>query len=392
MLSEYQYYEFQAIDRPLDADARAALRELSSRADITASSFVNTYEWGDFRGDPKEVLAGYFDLFLYLANWGSRRFAVRLPARLLDIESIGRFCHDECCACWTTGDHAVVDIWRDEIDAGDWVEGGGVLAGLVPLREDILRGDLRLFYLVWLMSVEDGLVEDAVSEPLPGLAPLSPALAAAADFFDIDPDLVEAAAASGAPAGPPDGGRAAATEAIRTLSVAEKDALLLRLYDGERHLGAELRRRMRVDTTGASAAAGGQRTAGELRSAARRLAAERERAAAARAAAERRQREAAAAEARETYLNALAKRGEASWRDVEQLITSRNGRGYESAVSLIADLRELARRTGQEDAVTRRVDDIRARHDRKRRLIERLDAAGLGQPATLLEPDPERGE
>ena len=374
-MSEYQYYEFQAIDRPLDAVARAALRELSSRADITASSFVNTYEWGEFRGDPKEVLACYFDLFLYLANWGSRRIAIRLPARLLDIESLGRFCHDECCACWTTGDHAVVDIWRDEIDAGDWVDGGGVLAGLVPLREDILRGDLRLFYLVWLMSVEDGLVEDAASEPLPGLAPLSPALAAAADFFDIDPDLVEVAAASGAAAGSPDGERAAAADAVRALPAAEKDALLLRLYDGERHLDAELRRRMRAETTGASAVGGGQRTAGELREAARRLAADRERAAAA-----------------ETYLNALARRGDASWDEVEALITNRNGRGYENAVRLIADLRELARRTGQEDAVTRRVDDIRARHGRKRRLIERLDAAGLGQPSTLLESDPERGQ
>ena len=149
---------------------------------------------------------------------------------------------------------------------------------------------------------------------------------------------------------------------------------------------------MRAETTGASAVGGGQRTAGELREAARRLAADRERAAAARAAAERRQREVEAAKARETYLNALARRGDASWDEVEALITNRNGRGYENAVRLIADLRELARRTGQEDAVTRRVDDIRARHGRKRRLIERLDAAGLGQPSTLLESDPERGQ
>ena len=51
-MSEYQYYEFQAIDRPLSDADRAALRDLSTRARITATSFTNSYEWGDFKGDP----------------------------------------------------------------------------------------------------------------------------------------------------------------------------------------------------------------------------------------------------------------------------------------------------------------------------------------------------
>ena len=51
-MSEYQYYEFTAVDRPLSTRDRAELRALSTRADITATSFVNTYEWGTFKGDP----------------------------------------------------------------------------------------------------------------------------------------------------------------------------------------------------------------------------------------------------------------------------------------------------------------------------------------------------
>lgn len=376
-MSEYQYYEFQTVDRLLDPDEQAELRELSSRAEITAGSFINDYEWGDFRGDAKKVLARYFDLFLYLANWGSRRFAIRLPARLVNIEALKRFCHDESCDCWTTGDHAVIDIWRDEIEADDWLDGSGLLTRLSPLREDILRGDLRLFYLVWLMAVEDELVEDEAIEPLPGLAPLSPGLTAAADFFDIDPDLVEAAAAFGAPVRSPDVERDAAAAFIRALPATEKDVLLLRLYDNDRHLGVELRRRVLAATAGEPAAGSGQRTAGELREAARCLAADRQRVAAAQAAAERRRCEAAAAEAREKRLDALAARGEAAWGEVEELIALRNQFGYESAVSLIDDLRELARRTGQEDDVAHRIGDIRARHDRKRKLIERLDVADL---------------
>ena len=42
-MSEYQYYEFQAIDRPLGEADRAELQALSSRARVTSTSFTNTY-------------------------------------------------------------------------------------------------------------------------------------------------------------------------------------------------------------------------------------------------------------------------------------------------------------------------------------------------------------
>ena len=72
-MSEFQYYEFQAVDRPLGEADRQALRALSTRARITATSFTNVYEWGDFKGDPATLMERWFDLHLYLANWGSRR-------------------------------------------------------------------------------------------------------------------------------------------------------------------------------------------------------------------------------------------------------------------------------------------------------------------------------
>jgi len=50
-VSEYQYYEFLALDKPLTDEQRAELRKLSSRAEITATRFVNEYNYGDFRGN-----------------------------------------------------------------------------------------------------------------------------------------------------------------------------------------------------------------------------------------------------------------------------------------------------------------------------------------------------
>ncbi len=55
------------------------LRGLSTRAQITTTSFVNVYHWGDFRGDPIELMERCFDAFVYVTNWGYRQFMVRLP-------------------------------------------------------------------------------------------------------------------------------------------------------------------------------------------------------------------------------------------------------------------------------------------------------------------------
>ena len=45
-MSEYQYYEFQAIDRPLTEREMGELRSFSSRATITPTRFVNHYTSG----------------------------------------------------------------------------------------------------------------------------------------------------------------------------------------------------------------------------------------------------------------------------------------------------------------------------------------------------------
>jgi hypothetical protein len=50
-VSEYQYYEFQAVDRPLTAKEMSVLRGYSTRARISPTRFVNDYSWGNFKGD-----------------------------------------------------------------------------------------------------------------------------------------------------------------------------------------------------------------------------------------------------------------------------------------------------------------------------------------------------
>ena len=196
-MSEYQYYEFQAIDRPLDAADRKALRSLSSRAQITATSFTNHYEWGDFKGSPRQLMERWFDLHLHIAYWGTRRLMIRLPKRLIDQDRLDAWLMGtDLAELIEAGDNLILDIHDDREDAlgDDWDDGTGWLAAMAPLRAELLSGDWRLAYLLWLTGVQNGSLREDAPEPLPGIAPLSSGLQAFADFLRIDPDLVQSAA------------------------------------------------------------------------------------------------------------------------------------------------------------------------------------------------------
>jgi hypothetical protein len=372
-MSEYQYYEFQAIDRPLDRAAQDALRAISSRARITATSFTNHYEWGDLKGDPRKFMERWFDLHLYLANWGTRRLMIKVPKRFVNQADIDRFLREiDWVEVWTSGDNLIVDIHRDEVEAyDDWYDGSGQLAALAPLRTDVLSGDFRLFYLLWLTAVQDEVVPEDELEPLPGIAPLTGALEGFAEFFGIDPDLVEAAAELSAD----DAAMSedAVRKALAVIPERERVDLLLRVVDGDTHVATELRNRVRKKNPARAT----HRTASILRMRAKEIAEARERAEADRREVERRRQVAEAEKARRARLKILKQRGASSvWREIEQEIERRNPTGYDNAISLLSDLQALAVEEGNQDDFDRRLGSIRARHEKKAKFIERLSKLG----------------
>lgn len=370
-MSEYQYYEFQAIDCRLNEADRQALRAISTRAQITATSFTNHYEWGDFNGDPNKLMQRWFDLHLYLTNWGTRRLMMRAPKRLLDRSKLAPFLREvDWVEVWASRENLIVDICREEVepDYEDWVDGSGRLAALAPLRADVLSGDLRLFYLLWLTAVEEDFLPDNAPEPLPGIGPLSGALEAFVDFFDIDADLVAAAAERGAGDAAPSAEAARAT--LAAISDREKTELLLRLVEGDLHVAAELKGTIRDRLAAAPCAC---RTVGELRKRAEEIAEARERAEAERRKAEKRRQAIEAEKARRARLESVRRRGPSVWREIEDEIERRNASSYDRAASLLADLNEIAANEGMLVDYSRRLDAIRERHTRKGKFIERLN-------------------
>ena len=358
-MSEFQYYEFQAVDRALSAKDRDALRDISSRATITANSFVNEYNYGDFRGKPEAMMKQWFDLHLYHANWGSRTFMMRLPKRLVDRVRIEDFiAEDDDTELTDAGQNLILSVSRNEMEFGWEEDVSSLLADLAPLRDAVLAGDLRVFYLIWLSGVEFDFYLDEMTEPLPGIGPLTPSLTAFAEFFAIDMDLVVAAAEVSGSAPPPDDPKAA----IAGLNDAEKTALLLRVLDGDPHVALDLRALTRRERP---APARGTRTVAELRGRAAAMDLERQEAA---SAAERK--------ARRERVDALIRRGEGVWREIEDEIARTNAAGYAKAVELLTAMREVAEERDLLSAFDTRLVQIVQRHSRKGGFIARLKALG----------------
>lgn len=238
-MSEYLYYEFRAVDRPLDAQAKAALREITSRAKITSTSLINEYHYRDFKGDCNKLMDKYFDAHLYLANWGTRQLMLRLPVPPFALESAKPYCAENCLSARGSKDHVVLNFLRDGDFSDEYYESiadcNGILDDMLPLRADLMMGDLRCLYIFWLTSLENESMEDRVEEPPvpPGLGNLSPPYLSFMEFFGIDPMLVEVAARASSSSVPTGPSLNDLTAWIENMPRAQVDLIVARLMQGE---------------------------------------------------------------------------------------------------------------------------------------------------------------
>lgn len=239
-MSEYQYYEFQAIDRALRPKEIDYLRGYSTRATITPTSFINHYEWGNFKGNEDAWVDRFFDAFLYTANWGTNVLKLRIPSKRLSLASARAFsCGDAVTARTKLGNTIVTLTSNDE--TGDWDGDHPTLASMISIRNELARGDTRALYLGWLSGVQNGEVdEDAVEPPVPaGLGQLDASHDALAAFLRIDDGLLRAASRESAPLSPRPKRRALAAW-IRGLPAREKDNILVRVVTDGSNAAAEL--------------------------------------------------------------------------------------------------------------------------------------------------------
>ena len=80
---------------------------------------------------------------------------------------------------------------------------------------------------------------------------------------------------------------------------------------------------------------------------------------------------------RAQYLDALEKREEESWGQLENLVGTKRPNDYDRAVVLLTDLRDVAERKGCSPAFQQRVRGLAELHATKSSFLRRLREAGL---------------
>jgi len=383
-MSEYQYYEFQAVDRPLTKKQMDELRAYSSRAHITPTSFVNVYNWGDFKGNPEKWMEKYFEAFLYLANWGNRRLMLRIPKRLLPPDVVSIYCTAETLSYRIKDDQFILSFSSEE-EEQEWTDGEGWLDSIVSLRSDLMHGDHRCLYLGWLLAVQGGMLDnDTLEPPLPpGLRELNAPLPSLADFLRIDPDLITAAAEK---SDEKIAFRLSKEDISRWLADTpqkEKDAILAGLIEGDNpYLAEDLRRRalcaLRGQTIpGISSQASGCRSVGQLIARADAIAEERREKETQQRARMKAKREREEAEKRKKHLESFVGKESDLWAKVEKLIAAKQPKQYDEAISVLRDLRDLADMEDRSSEFLPRMSALYREHERKTALLNRFRKARL---------------
>ena len=383
-MSEYQYYEFVAIDRPLTRNEMAELRSCSSRATITATRFVNEYNWGDLKADPADWMQRYFDAFVFTASWRSCRLSLRLPHDAFDKAELKQFATEDSLTIDDSGTHWIIDWSLNEgqdDERFDLDPGQGWMGSLVPLRDELLRGDLRPLYLGWLAGVSVGEVDDRTVEPEvpPGMSQLSASQQALVKFLEIDPDLVAAAAA----------GSQEVEEAWHDSDSVEVWVEELRRHEIETVIklllqGASQQAERRVksaflawlkESGSLESSPAKPRKVAELRTLAkeaeqRRLESDEN---------ERARQEAEHRKQREAHLLTLAADFNRHWKAIHQHAERGTASGYDEAKRAIVDLADAYALASNRNAFDKALRRFMVRHAKRGALVRRLVEAGLWQ-------------
>ncbi len=380
-MGEYQYYEFLAIDRPLTEEEMAKLRALSTRATITPVSFTNEYNWGDFKGNPDKLMQRYFDAHVYVANWMTAIFMVRLPIEALTHETAKAVAVPYLLDINPTRTHWII-TWNleesENFDRFGMEDGRGWMARLAPVRDELLRGDLRSLYIGWLAAVAGEMMDDDEMEPISvsGLGNLTAAQQALAEFLEVDPDLLAGAGIGSPAAQETEVSRREMEKWIDALPREEVNLILKQLLEGKgqqaersiRNRLASWRRGSQAGDTDAP-----RRTVRDLRHNAEKAGQSRLE----KQKRDRKQREIKRREKRKAYLKNLSNDFPKAWALVKESVERGSGRGYDEACRKLVDIAEAYKLFATNKQFQNELENFMAGHLRRKALIQRLVKAGI---------------
>lgn len=192
-MSEYQYYRFECLDGHLDSEQREELRRISSRADITTNSFQVYYHYSGLKAEPVDVVLNNFDIGFYYADWGCIDAYIKLPFGTIP-DDLLQTC-DRGFNIYETEEWQLLIFSLEEFDDYfDDVDTEAFFQHLALLRTEIMQGDWRLLYFMWLRALDYN--DEVKSIPMIDFDfnKFSEAQSAFATLFNIPLGLVKALA------------------------------------------------------------------------------------------------------------------------------------------------------------------------------------------------------
>lgn len=373
-MSEYQYYEFVALDGPISDEGLHYARGCSSRATVSRFRWQNVYHFGDFHGSAEKLL-NHYDAHLYTANWGTVRLGLAFPKGCLHPEVIQPYLgggerYEDTLTTKQIGDRFIV--WWERNEEGGWghTEGEGLLDQLVGLREELMGGDYRALFLGWLADFDaeewsDPKDSAVVMPPVPaGLDRLSPALAALIEHFPIDRDAFTVAAGL---APNHSQNSTSITAVLESLPATQMRSLLKRVAEGDSsRVMSELRRLTRQTPASSVGPAVSCTDFAARILKVREVRCTRE----AEAAAAKKKRE---AEARRQHLAGVRERADTIWAGLDQLMDQKVASAYEQATAQMRELRDAHEQAGEHANFQKRLTAFRERYARRPAMLRRIE-------------------
>jgi hypothetical protein len=363
-MSEYQYYEFAAIDGPISDEGLRYARGCSSRADVSRVRWRNTYNFGDFGGSV-DTLLKYYDAHFYIANWGTVRLGLAFPKGAIAREAIQPYLrmgkrYENTLTVKEIGNRCIIWWERNEEGGGGWTEGEDVIDQLIGVA--LFLGWLADFHPDEPLDPKDGAV---VVPPIPtGLDHLSPALAALIEHFPVDCDAL-AVAAGLSQASTPD--RIPMATVLEGLSVAEMRSLLARVAEGGgAGVTAELNRLTypRVENP-----VGRTMNCTDFAARAMETRQGREKKEAETAAAKKQHE----AELRKQHLASIMKRADTLWSALDPLMDQKIASAYDQVDTQLRELRDAYAQAGDNDAFQRKLSGFRLRYSNRPAMLRRIE-------------------
>lgn len=379
-MSEYQYYEFLAIDRPLTGKEIDHLRGISTRAQITPVSFINEYSWGGLKADPRDFMRRFFDVHVFLANWGDATFMVRLPKDAIEQEILKVFCTSPHLEVEKLPDHWLL-TWSigetEDYDRFGFVEGNGWMARLAPIREELLRGDLRSLYIGWLRAVTTNEIDPDELEPLAlkGLQELTAAQQALAEFLEVDMDLLTGAGLDSRPAQAEEADETAIDAWLDNLPKSEVRGYMRQMLGGQGAIAERVLKRRYAAWQSKSVSVG--QTLGRTVADLWKLAEQAKGLRLIEEAKACRQAEAERKKMRDTWLAKLSKDFPRAWKTAHDDANKGHASAYDAACRQLVELRDAYNQHASPAAFQTEFQQFMAEHRRRRAFVERLEKAGL---------------